>query len=110
MVASGLLWFVLAGAAVQPSPSAWRLRGNLTALDSPGSGRYTQVRADYHGIATIVWNGDCEGKGPFSFLSPIRGLTKPAAWLGRCARGGGQPPWRRLGAGRRLRVDRSARA
>ena len=70
MGSCGLLWFVLAGATVQPNPSAWRLRSNLTALDGPGSGRYTQVRADYHGVATMVWNGDCEGKGAGPMYRP----------------------------------------
>ena len=35
----------------------WTLRGNLTTLDGPGSGRYTQIRIAEDGLATIVWNG-----------------------------------------------------
>ena len=79
MVACGLLWFVLAGAAAQPSPSGWRLRGNLTALDGPGSGRYTQVRADSVGIPTMAWNGGCEGKGAGTmYRPPSRGASRLA--------------------------------
>ena len=35
----------------------WIRHGNLTTLDGPGSGRYTQIRVAEDGFATIVWNG-----------------------------------------------------
>ena len=37
--------------------SSWKLSGAIAELDGPGSGRYTQIRVDIFGWATIVWNG-----------------------------------------------------